>query len=60
MWEILPADDALTGCDTTYSFFGIGKNSMFKALKEPPNQISDLSRIERFSRSKPKTNIKAV
>ena len=44
--EILPADHALTGCDTTSSFFGIGKNSMFKALKEPPNQFSDLSRIE--------------
>jgi hypothetical protein len=40
--EILPADHALTGCDTTSSFFGIGKNSMFKALKEPPNQLSDL------------------
>jgi hypothetical protein len=25
--EILPADHALTGCDTTSSFFGIGKNS---------------------------------
>ena len=58
--EILPADHALTGCDTTSSFFGIGKNSMFKVLKEPPNQFSDLSRIEWFSRSKPKTNIKAV
>ena len=58
--EILPADHALTGCDTASSFFGIGKNSMFKALKEPPNQFSDLSRIEWFSRSKPKTNIKAV
>jgi hypothetical protein len=58
--EILPADHALTGCNTTSSFFDIGKNSMFKALKEPPNQFSDLSRIEWFSRSKPKTNIKAV
>ena len=53
--EMLPADHALTGCDTTSSFFG--KNSMFKALKEPPNQFSDLSRIEWFSRSKPKTII---
>ena len=44
--EILPADYALIGCDTTSSFFGIGKNSMFKALKEPPNQFSELSRIE--------------
>jgi 5-bromo-4-chloroindolyl phosphate hydrolysis protein len=37
---------ALTGCDTTSSFFGIGKKFMFKALKETPNQFSDLSRIE--------------
>ena len=44
--EILPAAHALTGCDTTSSFFGIGKKSMLKALKETPNQISDLSRIE--------------
>jgi hypothetical protein len=58
--EILTAAHALTGCDTTSSFFGIGKNSIFKALKEPPNQFSDLSRIAWFSRSKPKTNIKAV
>jgi hypothetical protein len=58
--EILPADHALTGCDTTSSFFGIGKKSMFKALKETTNQFSDLSRMEWFSRSKPKTNIKAV
>jgi hypothetical protein len=28
------------------TFFGIGKKSMFKALKETPNQLSDLSRIE--------------
>jgi hypothetical protein len=44
--EILPAAHALTGCDTTSSFFGIGKKSMVKALKETPNQFSDLSRIE--------------
>ena len=44
--EILPAAHALTGCDTTSSFFGIGKKSMLKALKETPNQFSDLSRIE--------------
>jgi hypothetical protein len=41
-----PAAHALTGCDTTSSFFGIGKKSMLKALKEKPNQISELSRIE--------------
>ena len=46
MCEILPAAHALTGCDITSSFFGIGKKSMSKALKETPNQFSDLSRIE--------------
>ena len=30
--EILPVGYALTGCDTTSSFFGIGKKSMLKAL----------------------------
>jgi hypothetical protein len=30
--EILPSVYALTGCDTTSSFFGIGKKSMLKAL----------------------------
>ena len=30
--EILPAAYALIGCDTTSSFFGIGKKSMLKAL----------------------------
>jgi hypothetical protein len=44
--EILPAAPALTGCDTTSSFFGIGKKSMLKTLKETPNQFSDLPRIE--------------
>jgi hypothetical protein len=44
--EILQAASALTGCDTTSSFFGIRKKSMLKALKETPNQFSDLSRIE--------------
>jgi hypothetical protein len=39
--EILPAAHALTGCDTTSSFFGIGKKSMFKALKETLNQFQD-------------------
>jgi hypothetical protein len=38
--EILPAAHALTGRDTTSSFFGIGKKSMLKALKETPNQLT--------------------
>jgi hypothetical protein len=44
--EILTAAHALTECDTTSSFFGIWKKSMFKALKETTNQFSDLSRIK--------------
>ena len=43
--NILPAAHAITGCDTTSSFFGIGKKSMLKALKETPDQFSDLSMI---------------
>jgi hypothetical protein len=30
----------ITGCDTTSSFFGIGKKSMLKALKETHDQFS--------------------
>ncbi len=44
--EILSAAHALTGCDTTSSFFGIGRKLMLKAQKETPNQFSDLSRKE--------------
>ena len=43
--NILPAAHAITGCDTTSSFFGIDKKSMLKALKETPDQFSDLSMI---------------
>ena len=43
--NIVPAAHAITGCDTTSSFFGIGKKSMLKALKETPDQFSDLSMI---------------
>ena len=45
MCNILPAAHAITGCDTTSPFFGIGKRSMLKALKETPDQFSDLSMI---------------
>jgi hypothetical protein len=45
--EILPAAHALTGCDTTSSFFGIGKKCMLKALKETPNQRSSMTCITR-------------
>ena len=43
--NILPAAHAITECDTTSSFFGSGKKSMLKALKETPDQFSDLSMI---------------
>jgi hypothetical protein len=33
--RVLPAAHALSGCDTTSSFFGIGKKSVYKILKAP-------------------------
>ena len=44
-FSCVPAARAITGCDTTSSFFGIGKQSILKALKETPDQFSDLSMI---------------
>jgi hypothetical protein len=32
--KLLPAMHALTGCDTTSSFFGIGKKTVLKTLKD--------------------------
>ena len=43
--NILPAAHAITGCDTTSSFFGIGKKYMLRALKETPDQFSNLFMI---------------
>ena len=43
--NILPAAHAITERDTTSSFFGIGKQSILKALKETPDQFRDLSMI---------------
>jgi hypothetical protein len=43
--NILSAAHAITERDTTSSFFGIGKQSILKALKETPDQFSDLSMI---------------
>ena len=40
--NILP--DA-TGCDTTSLLFGIGKRSVFKVLKENPDNFKDLSHL---------------
>jgi hypothetical protein len=53
---ILPADYALTGCDTTSSFFGIGKKSMLilennvlKGQERPYLGISQRCGVERYS-----------
>jgi hypothetical protein len=32
--RVFPAAHALSGCDTTSSFFGIGKKSVYKILKD--------------------------
>lgn len=42
MCKVLPAAHALTGCDTTSSFFGIGKKSVYKVLKTNPDEFRDL------------------
>jgi hypothetical protein len=43
--NILPAAHAVTGCDTTSLLFGIGKRSVFKVLKENPDNFKDLSNL---------------
>jgi cellulose synthase/poly-beta-1,6-N-acetylglucosamine synthase-like glycosyltransferase len=43
--NILPATNAVTGCYTTSLLFGIGKRSVFKALKENPDNFKDLSHL---------------
>jgi hypothetical protein len=41
--QILPVAHALTGCDTTFSLFRIGKKSIFKLLRNRPEQYSQLA-----------------
>jgi hypothetical protein len=41
--NILPAAHAITGCDTTSSLFGIGKRTVFKVLKDSPENFRDVS-----------------
>jgi hypothetical protein len=36
---------ALTGCDTTSSFFGVGKKTTYKVLKDSQKEFVDLSQI---------------
>jgi hypothetical protein len=43
--NILPAAHSVTGCDTTSLLFGIGKQSVFKVLKENPDNFKDLSNL---------------
>jgi hypothetical protein len=43
--NILPAAHAVTGCDTTSLLFGIGKRSVFKVLKEDPDNFKHLSNL---------------
>jgi hypothetical protein len=43
--RVLPAAHALTGCDTTSSFFGIGKKTMYKVLKDSQKEFADLTQI---------------
>ena len=45
IYKILPAVQAVTGCDTTSSMFGIGKCTVFKVLKDRPSDFIDLSSL---------------
>ena len=42
---ILPAAHAITRCDSTSSLFGIGKRTVFKVLKDSPENFRDLSTL---------------
>ena len=42
MANILPVAHSLTGCDTTSSFFGIGKKTVYKILKNKIQQNTKL------------------
>jgi hypothetical protein len=39
--NILSAVHALTGCDTTSSFFGIGKKTVYKTLIQNPQKFQN-------------------
>ena len=43
--RVLPAAHALSGCDTTSSFFGIGKQSVYKILKDAAPDFHDLDNL---------------
>jgi hypothetical protein len=42
VYNILPAVHALTGCDTTSSFFGIGKKTVYKTSIQNPQKFQNL------------------
>jgi len=46
--QILPSVHALTGCDTTSAFFGIGKKSVFKLLKTSSDDLFSLANLGTF------------
>jgi hypothetical protein len=43
--RVFPAAHALSGCDTTSSFFGIGKTSVYKILKDAAPDFHDLDNL---------------
>lgn len=43
-----PAVHALTDCDTSSFFFGIGKKSVLKTLKDSEGEFSDLDNLANF------------
>ena len=43
--RVLPAAHALSGCDTISSFFGIGKKSVYKILKDVTPDSHDLDNL---------------
>jgi hypothetical protein len=43
--RVLPGAHALSGCNTTSSFFGNGKNLVYKILKDAASDIHDLDNL---------------
>ena len=43
--KVISAAHAASECDTTSSFFGIGKKSVFKVLKETADYFKDLDKL---------------
>jgi hypothetical protein len=43
--RVLPAAHALSGCDTTSSFFGIGKKLVYEILKDAASDFHDLGNL---------------